>query len=314
MVDLWADEECLFNSSSPHYKDKLKRHNATERIRTFMEAEESPTPTVSDINSKMNSIKVYYSAIKGKRESALKSGKGADEIPPIKWPYFKLLSFLNDSITPRKPLTSFDLENQPVSIDDLTHTYSSTSKRKKSKKNDENTVAGERELLYTACALMKTPMNDKKRDDNATPRKTKNVDTDMDTDEIFCKMLTNQLRKVSEGREKEQLKMDLQKAIFNVIYPPEIPLQQRSTESNYSSPSLQQFGNPSRLQHVMNSPVYNVPMVPAQSSMTQQTQHRYATSIRRLSDGSNFQTPCCFSRLYIYYGTTTTYSATKHNI
>ena len=93
-----------------------------------MEAEESPTPTVSDINSKMNSIKVYYSAIKGKRESALKSGKGADEIPPIKWPYFKLLSFLNDSITPRKPLTSFDLENQPVSIDDLTHTYSSTSK------------------------------------------------------------------------------------------------------------------------------------------------------------------------------------------
>ena len=41
----------------------------------------------------------------------------------------------------------------------------------------------------------------------------------------------------------------------------------------------------------MNSPVYNVPMVPAQSSMTQQTQHRYATSIRRLSDGSKFQTP-----------------------
>ena len=77
---------------------------------------------------------------------------------------------------------------------------------------------------------MKTPMNDKKRDDNATLRKTKNVDTD--TDEIFCKMLTNQLRKVSEGREKEQLKMDLQKAIFNVIYPPEIPLQQKPTESN----------------------------------------------------------------------------------
>ena len=49
-----------------------------------MEEEKAPASSVSNINSKMTTMKVYYSATKAKQKSALRSGKGTDQVPPIK--------------------------------------------------------------------------------------------------------------------------------------------------------------------------------------------------------------------------------------
>ena len=74
--------------------------------------------------------------------------------------------------------------------------------------------------MNTACALLNAPMKDNNKcDETVTPKRTKKVDTEMDADERFGKMLTTQLKKVNEGRLKEKLIMELQKAIFDVLYP-----------------------------------------------------------------------------------------------
>ena len=115
LITLWEKEECLYRSSCSEYKDKGKRTNALERIWASLEydeEEESTGPSVSDISTKLNSLKVYYSATRSKHESLIKSGIGAADIPPIKWPYFRFLTFLNDSITPRKPMANIHLNSE----------------------------------------------------------------------------------------------------------------------------------------------------------------------------------------------------------
>ena len=64
-----------------------------------------PPPSVDEISTKLNSLKVYYSATRAKHEAAKVSGNGTDEIPAIKWLYYRLLAFISDSITPRKTLS-----------------------------------------------------------------------------------------------------------------------------------------------------------------------------------------------------------------
>ena len=79
-------------------------------------------------------------------------------------------------------------------------------KRKIQVENEKTAAADERELLSAACSLIKV---DNEKTESPKP----------DHDGVFCSMLANQLRNVGEGKEKEMLKMDLQRLIFNVMYP-----------------------------------------------------------------------------------------------
>ena len=80
-------------------------------------------------------------------------------------------------------------------MDDFASAPAATSyKRRTTTKDDDSTVADEREFLNTACALLNAPMKDNNKcDENVTAKRTEKVDTEMDVDELFNKMLTTQL-------------------------------------------------------------------------------------------------------------------------
>ena len=58
----------------------------------------------NEVKKKINTLRSYYSTELAK--SNPKSGAGRDEIQESKWAHFNLLSFLRDTITPRKSISS----------------------------------------------------------------------------------------------------------------------------------------------------------------------------------------------------------------
>ena len=60
----------------------------------------------NEIKSKSNSLRTYYSQELKKEGNSKKSGAGKDEVLESKWPYFGRLSFLRDTIAPRKTVSN----------------------------------------------------------------------------------------------------------------------------------------------------------------------------------------------------------------
>ena len=156
LIPLWGGEECLFRVSCAEYKDKGKILNALERIREKMEEEDLHCPTIIDIQTKIHSLKVYYCATRNKHDSSKKSGSGTDDIVHIKWPYYHLLSFLSDSITSRKTVSNLNYSGLGSSLYEDETPPSKKSKRKIQNRMEIETPLEERELLNTACDLMKS--------------------------------------------------------------------------------------------------------------------------------------------------------------
>ena len=117
-----------------------------------MDTEESPAPSAHDISLKITNLKTYYCSTKATYESAMKSGAGVDDIPTIRWPFYKMLSFLDDIIAPRGALTNFDNDTGRTSRE--RETFKKSKKQTKSDHYD-NLIIEERELLNVACNLMK---------------------------------------------------------------------------------------------------------------------------------------------------------------
>ena len=87
----------------------------------------------------------------------------------------------------------------------LTHKEYQNPKKRKHENNESTEAAAERQVLNAACSLM--------RDDDKLENSARK------DDDVFGKLIASQIRNVGEGRDKEKLKMDLQKLIFNVLYP-----------------------------------------------------------------------------------------------
>ena len=56
----------------------------------------------ADVKSNINSLRTYYTRELNKELKSKKSGAGRNDIVESKWPHFKSLLFLRDSIIPRK--------------------------------------------------------------------------------------------------------------------------------------------------------------------------------------------------------------------
>ena len=52
--------------------------------------------------TKMAWLRTYYGREIGKEKASRTSGKGGNEVYNSKWPFFHMLHFLRDNITPRK--------------------------------------------------------------------------------------------------------------------------------------------------------------------------------------------------------------------
>ena len=56
----------------------------------------------NEVKTKINSLRTYYSKEVAKTKKSSKSGNGLNDAYESKWPYFNSLSFLRDTVVPRK--------------------------------------------------------------------------------------------------------------------------------------------------------------------------------------------------------------------
>ena len=56
----------------------------------------------NDVRTKISNLRTYYSKELAKMTESTKSGAGIDDTYESKWPHLRSLSFLRDTICPRK--------------------------------------------------------------------------------------------------------------------------------------------------------------------------------------------------------------------
>ena len=171
--------------------------------------------------TKMARLRTYYGRELGKEKASRTSGKGGEEVYNSKWPFFNMLHFLRDNITPRKTqstmqsividensqLNEFDLEaDDLVDIKPVAPSSANTgnlykvdnppsikSKRKKKQELED-------ELMASCLKEMKKP----KEESTA--------------DELWGKYVGQLLTQVHQGYQKELLKLQIQQLIVKAIH------------------------------------------------------------------------------------------------
>jgi hypothetical protein len=173
---------------------------------------------------KMSRLRTYYGRELGKEKTSRSSGWGGNEVYNSRWPFFNMLHFLRDNITPRKTqstmqsVVNIDEESQlntaldqeaedlvdinpavPASSNEVNGLYkvdnppSTKSKRKKKLELED-------ELMASCLKEIKKPRED------------------TSADELWAKYIGQQLTKVPEGYQKELLKLEIQQLIVKAIH------------------------------------------------------------------------------------------------
>lgn len=104
VLDLLKNEECLWNTKSPSYRNKNVRDKALERMAKRLNLQ-GVTP--EDVKLKIKSIRTRYSSELGKVILSEKSGVGPNDVyrPKLFW-FSQADMFLRSVCNPRPSLSS----------------------------------------------------------------------------------------------------------------------------------------------------------------------------------------------------------------
>ena len=97
-------------------------HNRDEHAEAKKRIAEKLEIRVSDVETKMNGLRTYYSKelAKVRKLTVERSGMGTDELaPPSKWPHFQSMAFLRDSITPRKTISTINSSIDETDLEEV---------------------------------------------------------------------------------------------------------------------------------------------------------------------------------------------------
>ena len=188
LIDLWGQREILYNSSHKDYSNKLKKDQLMAEIATEMNLDKEV------IAKQMVSLKSYYGQLKSKYEASLRSGSGDDDIQHPQWIYYESLNFLKDNVTVRTTVSNRSSASS---------SFSSTSSSGRSKnlgKSDSlnNSISESNSLIKEAITQIGSGKRKTIEDDDAT----------------FGDLIASNMRKIREGLEKEELKIEIQALIL----------------------------------------------------------------------------------------------------
>lgn len=109
LIDLYRENECLWNVKCPEYKNNIKRKGAIANISEKMGFSEEI------IKKKIASIRATYLIEKKKIKDSQRTGTGADDIYHPTVPWFQHMAFLNDVIIARKTVDNLESHQTQVS-------------------------------------------------------------------------------------------------------------------------------------------------------------------------------------------------------
>lgn len=108
LIELWANENILYNPCHPKYHDHDEINFGMEKVRSGLN-EIGCNATIEQIHSKFLSLRGYFSRERGKMNSSRNSG-GANgvynKLYETKWKFYKPLSFLDTHMVARQPRQS----------------------------------------------------------------------------------------------------------------------------------------------------------------------------------------------------------------
>ncbi|XP_061168962.1 uncharacterized protein LOC133178232 [Saccostrea echinata] len=189
LVNLWEEEESLWNVSSEAYHKKESRNISLSRIKENLKKDMEMDFTVTQINCKLQSLRCYYAKELKKMRSSKKSGSGISDIYTSKWPFFATLdSFLREQITPRQSMSTLDISNTSQNNDE----------------DDEKKRNLPEEVMERAVSALSS-IQERKTDVE-------------DEDSVFAKLIANELRKIKDLRKKSLLKIKIQQLIFDTQF------------------------------------------------------------------------------------------------
>lgn len=105
LIELYRQNECLWDIKSPYYKNTIKRKAAFTIIGEKLDLDEET------IKKKIASLRATYILEKKKITDSQRTGTGTDDVyfPTIPW--FEHMQFLNDVIIPRKTVSTLQPED-----------------------------------------------------------------------------------------------------------------------------------------------------------------------------------------------------------
>lgn len=109
LIELYRENECLWNVKSPEYKNNVKRKGAIANISEKMGF------TEEIIKKKIASIRSTYLLEKKKIKDSQHTGTGTDDVYHSTLPWFQHMTFLNDVIIARKTLDNLESQQTQVS-------------------------------------------------------------------------------------------------------------------------------------------------------------------------------------------------------
>ncbi|KAK6191685.1 hypothetical protein SNE40_003308 [Patella caerulea] len=232
LIEMYRCEECLWNTKHPSYYNKESRNQSTDNIIEAMEESFGTEFTAEYVSNKIQNLRSYYCRETRKKIAAK---KGGDDYQCL-WIYYDSLDcFLRNHVMPKRvgeQETNGSAADQIADIDEVAESDSEQLdvKSETQIKTDNNSdsertprVETKRKLSLTQ-STSKTISRTSTRLESSRFKKLRPTATDCSEDEdmTFAKYLANEMRKVTDLRTKQLMKLKLQAIIFEAQDGPDI--------------------------------------------------------------------------------------------
>ncbi|XP_069699544.1 uncharacterized protein [Periplaneta americana] len=101
LINVYREQEALWNPKHPFYHNKLRKHDAWEAIGKMFSCK------AEEVKKKIESLLTSFR--RERQKSTKRSGMGSDEVYESTWFAYKYMSFLLEKFTPRKTIDTFEV-------------------------------------------------------------------------------------------------------------------------------------------------------------------------------------------------------------
>ena len=189
LINLWKQEEALYNSKCDSYSNCDEKDKVLERIITNL-AKEGIEATKTQITEKLTSLRSYYSGQRGKERASKSSGSGTFDVFVSSWKFMKDLSFLEDNYVPRKTESNL--------VKSQNHANGSTEGPKQHKINHA-------ELLEKTSAVIDFAYE---RFSRSPPKQLQKS-----ADDLFGEMVSSMLKELTNQQAKDLAKLEINRIL-----------------------------------------------------------------------------------------------------
>ncbi|XP_047516078.1 uncharacterized protein LOC125056822 [Pieris napi] len=248
LVQLYGENECLWDIKSLNYRNKEMRSTALQNMAQQMQIEGL---TSTEVKNKIKAIRATYYLELDKIQKSTKSGaSGNVYVPKVKW-FQELDGFIKNAIVKRKTMDNSGTSNDDAELGEAEGVGDGAENVSRSTENNDNSTETPTQAIQTPVrhsgpprskrskiSQMAAMIKDLKSMSNDVNMSPSEEESDAD---IFGKHVAAQLKKLSEEQyviAQEEIQKILSKARLADIQQKKYTENAQSSSPNYFIPSL----------------------------------------------------------------------------